>query len=55
MFNNQVTPQYLRGTTGEIHELADNLVTVCLDTPVGKFTSGHIRCSPEMLEPIKGT
>lgn len=45
-------PQYLRGATGEIHELEEDLVVVCLDAPVGKFRSGHVRTSPELLEPI---
>ena len=54
-FADRVTPQYLRAMTGEIHEISDDKVLVCLDTPVGRFTDGHVRCSPEMLEPIKGT
>ena len=54
-FDDRVTPQYLRGLTGEIHEITDGRVLVCLDTPVGRFTDGHVRCSPEMLGPIKGT
>ena len=54
-FDDRVKPQYLRGLTGEIHELSDDRVLVCLDTPTGRFTDGHVRCPPEMLEPIAGT
>jgi hypothetical protein len=54
-FDDRVTPQYLRGLTGEIHEISDDRVLVCLDAPAGRFTDGHVRCSPEMLEPVKGT
>lgn len=54
-FDDRVKPQYLRGLTGEIHEISDDRVLVCLDTPTGRFTDGHVQCSPEMLEPIAGT
>jgi len=53
--SNSAKPQYLRGLVGEVHELDGDDVVVCLDEPVGRFTSGHIRCSPELLEPIDGT
>lgn len=49
-FANTAKPQYLRGSTGEIHEFYEDLVIVCLDVPVGKFKSGHVRASPELLE-----
>ena len=49
-FANTAKPQYLRGVTGEIHELYEDLVVVCLDEPLGKFRSGHVRASPELLE-----
>lgn len=47
--------QYLRGTTGEIHEFYEDKIVVCLDTPLGKFKSGHVRCPPEVLDRIEGT
>jgi hypothetical protein len=46
-------PQYLRGQTGEIHEIDGDIVVVCLDKPVGRFTSGHVRCPPGLLVPLE--
>jgi hypothetical protein len=51
----RVKPQYLRGETGTIHEIDGDVVVVYLDRAVGKFTSRHTSCSPEMLEVIPGT
>ena len=48
----QAKPQYLRGETGEMHELNDDYVVVLLDRVVGRFTSRHLRCAPEMVEPV---
>ena len=45
-------PQYLRGLTGEVHEIDGDMVVVCLGAPVGKFRSGHVRCAAELLEPL---
>ncbi|MEW6476974.1 MAG: hypothetical protein AB1679_32355 [Actinomycetota bacterium] len=50
--NDAVSPRYLQGQCGEVHDINDDHVVVCLDTPVGRFTSGHIRCSPRVLERI---
>lgn len=44
-------PKYLRGQTGEVHEIDGDMAVVCLDTPVGRFTSGHVRCPAELLVP----
>jgi hypothetical protein len=49
-FANTANPQYLRDSTGEIHEFYEDLVVVCLDMPVGKFNSGHVPASRELLE-----
>jgi hypothetical protein len=46
-------PQYIRGETGTVHELNDDYVVVLLDSVVGKFTSRHLRCAPEMVEPLR--
>lgn len=51
-FDDRVKPQYLRGEVGEISEFIGDAVVVCLGAPLGKFKSGHVRCSPEMLEPV---
>jgi len=47
-----VAPGYLQGRTETIHEIDHSTVTVCLDTPVGRFTDGHIACNPRVLHPI---
>jgi hypothetical protein len=54
-FADNAKPQYLRGATGEIHEFYEDKIVVCLDRPLGKFKSGHVRCPPEVLEHIEGT
>lgn len=48
----QVKPRYLAGATGEVHMIEADHVVVCLDTPVGRFKSGHIDCPPGILERI---
>lgn len=50
--NGTVSPRYLQGQRGEVHEIDGNHVVVCLDAPLGRFTSGHVRCSPLSLERI---
>lgn len=45
-----VSPQYLHGRHGEVHQIDHDHVVVCLDTPVGRFKSGHVRCPPTALE-----
>ena len=47
-----VKPLYLVGQVGEIHEIDHDHVIVCLDNPIGKFTDGHIQCTPTNLEPL---
>jgi hypothetical protein len=47
-----VRPRYLQGATGTIHQIDRTTVIVSLDTPVGRFTDGHINCSPRVLQPI---
>jgi hypothetical protein len=50
--NGPVRPRYLQGQSGEVHDIDVNHVVVCLDNPIGRFTSGHISCSPTILERI---
>ncbi len=50
--DNHVSPRYLQGRTGTIHQIDATTVTVCLDTPAGRFTDGHVTCSPRALHPI---
>ncbi|MCA1679768.1 MAG: hypothetical protein LC790_13520 [Actinobacteria bacterium] len=48
--NHTVTPKYLRGIRGRVIDLDDDGATVCLHHPVGRFTSGHVRCPPLALD-----
>lgn len=49
---NRAKPQYLRGETGTVHGFDDDYVIILLDRVVGKFTSRHLRCAPEMVEAV---
>ena len=48
--NHSIKPRYLHGAQGRIVELDDHTATVCLHRPVGRFTSGQIRCPPLALD-----
>jgi hypothetical protein len=48
--NHTVKPRYLHGVLGRIIDIEGQDVTVCLHRPVGRFTSGCIRCSALALE-----
>lgn len=48
--NHTVKPRYLHGVCGRVIDIDDREVTVCLHHPVGRFTSGHIRCSALALD-----
>lgn len=48
--NHTVKPRYLAGICGQVIEIDDRDVTVCLHRPIGRFTSGHVRCSALALD-----
>lgn len=48
--NQTVKPRYLRGVHGRIIDIQGHDVTLCLHRPVGRFTSGQIRCSALALD-----
>lgn len=50
--DNTVRPQYLRGLRGNVLEIDDERVTICVHRPVGRFTSGEIRCPPLTLQKL---
>lgn len=50
-----VRPKYLQNATGTIHQIDTTTVVVKLHTPTGRFTDGHINCSPRALHPITDT
>jgi len=51
--NHTVSPKYLHGIHGRVIDLDDESATVCLHRPVGRFTSGHVRCPPLALERLQ--
>lgn len=48
--NNTVKPRYLHDVCGRVIDIHGHDVTVCLHRPVGRFTSGHVRCSALALD-----
>jgi hypothetical protein len=48
--NHTIKPHYLCGAQGRIVDLDDHTATVCLHRPIGRFTSGRIRCPPLALD-----
>jgi hypothetical protein len=50
--NHSAKPNYLHGRAGTVSGWAGQNVVVQLDRPVGRFTSGELRCPPLVLEPL---
>jgi hypothetical protein len=50
--NHSAKPNYLHGQPGTVTGWAGQNVIVQLDQPVGRFTSGELRCPPLILEPL---
>ena len=50
--NHHAKPNYLHGQPGTVTGWAGQNVIVQLDQPVGRFTSGQLRCPPLILEPL---
>jgi hypothetical protein len=44
-------PRYLHGALGTVTGWAGQNITVQLDEPTGRFTTGQLHCPPEILEP----
>ena len=51
-FTDKVRPRYLSGAQGNIVAVDERDATVLLSRPIGRFSSGQIRCSPLALERI---
>jgi hypothetical protein len=49
--NHSAKPRYLHGHTATVTGWAGQNVVVQLDQPVGRFTTGELRCPPLILEP----
>jgi ribosomal protein L21E len=50
--NHNAKPNYLHGRVGTVTGWAGQNVVVQLDQPVGRFTTGELRCPPLVLEPL---
>jgi len=50
--NHSAKPNYLHGQAGTVTGWAGQKVVVRLDRPVGRFTTGELRCPPLVLEPL---
>jgi hypothetical protein len=48
--NHHARPRYLHGVQGTILELDERTATIRIHRPVGRFTSGEIRCPPLALD-----
>jgi len=48
--NDRARPRYLHGVQGTIVAVDDEGATVRIPRPVGRFTSGEIRCPPLALD-----
>jgi hypothetical protein len=50
--NHSAKPNYLHGRAATVTGWAGQNVIVRLDHPVGRFTTGELRCPPLVLEPL---
>ena len=48
--NHHASPRYLHGIHGVVTELDGHTAVVSVHRPVGRFTSGEIRCPPLVLD-----
>jgi hypothetical protein len=51
--NNHARPRYLQGLHGRVIELDQESASICLHQPVGRFTSGQVRCPPLTLDKLR--
>ncbi len=50
--NRAVSPRYLAGLQGTVIDVDDHTATVRLPGPVGRFSTGQVRCPPLALDKI---
>jgi hypothetical protein len=50
--NQAVSPRYLAGLHGIVIDVDDHAATVRLPGPVGRFSTGQVRCPPLALDKI---
>jgi hypothetical protein len=49
--NHHAKPNYLHGQPATVTGWAGQNIAIQLDQPVGRFTTGQLRCPPLILEP----
>jgi hypothetical protein len=49
-----VSPRYLSGLQGTVVDVDDHVATIRLPRPVGRFSTGQVRCPPLALEKVSG-
>jgi hypothetical protein len=52
--NHAVSPRYLAGLHGTVIDVDDYAATVRLPGPVGRFSTGQVRCPPLALDKLMG-
>jgi hypothetical protein len=52
--NHAVSPRYLAGLQGTVIEVDDHAATIRLPRPVGRFSTGQVRCPPLALDRLTG-
>jgi hypothetical protein len=50
--NRHARPRYLQGLHATVVDVDAQTATISLQRPIGRFTSGTIRCPPLMLDPL---
>jgi hypothetical protein len=50
--NDAVSPRYLAGLQGTVIEVDDHTATIRLPRPVGRFSTGKVRCPPLALDKL---
>jgi hypothetical protein len=50
--NDRISPRYLAGLDATVIELDEHAATLRLQAPIGRFTSGRVRCPPLALEKL---
>ena len=52
--NHAISPRYLAGLQATVVELDDHAATLRLQRPVGRFSTGVLRCPPLALDRLEG-
>ena len=50
--NDRISPRYLAGLDATVVEIDDVSATIRLESPIGRFKNGRLRCAPLALEKL---